>query len=54
MMIAQFLLAAGKGSVDVHHPGSTPFLFVYDTFFLLAMWKPNIEVSPEMFDLCSM
>ena len=40
----QFLFAAKKGSRNIHHLGSTPFLCVYETYFLSTMWKQNIEI----------
>ena len=49
---AQFLFAARKDSLNIHHLGSI-FTCVYDTFFMLTSWKQNVEVSPQVFDLCS-
>ena len=40
----QFLFAAKKGSKKIHHLGSTPFLCVYETYFLSTMWKQNVEI----------
>ena len=33
-----------KGSRNIHHPGSTPFSCVCETFFLPTIWKQNIEI----------
>ena len=37
MMNPQFLYAAREGLLNIHDLGSTPFLCVYDTFFLLSV-----------------
>ena len=44
MVSGQFLFADKKGSRNIHHLGSTPFLCDYETFFLPTVWKQNTEI----------
>ena len=54
MINAQFLFAARKGSLNIQDLRSTLICVRLWHFLFAGYVEADLEVSPQMFDLCSM